>query len=35
MTWFRKMQKEGVEIHWIQKNTNLEQLSNALKLLIE
>lgn len=26
MTWFRKMEKEGVTIHWVEKNYNLNEL---------
>ncbi|MEO6303139.1 MAG: tRNA (adenosine(37)-N6)-dimethylallyltransferase MiaA [Bacteroidia bacterium] len=31
MTWFRKMEKEGANIHWIEKGINAEILANELK----
>lgn len=33
MTWFRKMEKEGVKIHWLNKNDNPEKLIAELKNL--
>lgn len=30
MTWFRKMEKEGVEIHWIERDANIEWLKNSI-----
>ena len=32
MTWFRKMEKEGVKINWIEKGTNIEELVKELKI---
>ena len=33
MTWFRKMEKEGVKIKWIDKSESIEKLSEELKLV--
>ena len=33
MTWFRKMEKEGVKINWIDKSESIEKLSEELKLM--
>ena len=33
MTWFRKMEKEGVKINWIDKSESVEKLSEELKLM--
>ena len=33
MTWFRKMEKEGVKINWIDKSESVEKLSDELKLM--
>lgn len=33
MTWFRKMEKEGVQINWIEKNYPLEKLIDTCKQL--
>lgn len=35
MTWFRKMEKEGVKIHWIDKGTHIETLINDLDLKLD
>lgn len=31
MTWFRKMEKEGVKINWVEKDTSIEQLVKEIK----
>ncbi|MDI1355004.1 MAG: tRNA (adenosine(37)-N6)-dimethylallyltransferase MiaA [bacterium] len=31
MTWFRKMEKEGIEIHWLEPGMPIEQLANSLR----
>jgi tRNA dimethylallyltransferase len=31
MTWFRKMEKEGIKIHWLEKTNNIEPIINELK----
>jgi tRNA dimethylallyltransferase len=31
MTWFRKMEKEGVEINWIKKNAEVDQFIERLR----
>ena len=31
MTWFRKMEKEGVKINWVEKAINIEQLVKEIK----
>lgn len=33
MTWFRKMEKEGVKINWIDKSESAEKLTEELKLV--
>jgi tRNA dimethylallyltransferase len=33
MTWFRKMEKEGVTINWIRKDADIDQLSETLRSL--
>lgn len=33
MTWFRKMEKEGVEIHWVERQVELTKLLDKLKTL--
>ncbi len=32
MTWFRKMEKEGVEIHWLRPDEDVDALARQLKL---
>lgn len=32
MTWFRKMEKEGIEIHWVKADANWKELSEEIKL---
>lgn len=32
MTWFRKMEKEGVEIHWLRPDEDVDALARPLKL---
>jgi tRNA dimethylallyltransferase len=31
MTWFRKMEKEGIEIHWVERGVDLKDLLEELK----
>jgi len=32
MTWFRKMEKEGVKIHWIKRHEMEKELSAIIKM---
>lgn len=34
MTWFRKMEKEGVEIHWVEKDTDINLLAETLRSVV-
>ena len=31
MTWFRRMEKEGVKINWVEKTVGLEQVVSEIK----
>jgi len=31
-TWFRKMEKEGVKIYWVQRDLDVLELTEALKI---
>jgi hypothetical protein len=31
MTWFRRMEKEGVKINWVEKTVDVEQVVSEIK----
>ena len=35
MTWFRKMEKEGIRIHWFKRESNLQEIINLVETQFE
>ena len=34
MTWFRKMERQGIEIHWINSELTMDQKINKAKIIL-